>query len=186
MRFSNITIFHGYGVTPEKMWFPWIHRELERLGYAVNIPAFPEPLRPDYRKWHRVAAPLVRRWDAQSLVIAHSVGGAFALRLMQSELKTPIGGLLLVSSPFTATLNVKPYVRFFAQPLDWKKIRGLVKNVGIIHAMNDPLVPYDHAVRYGEALGAKPIIIPKGGHFTEKKCLPLMRTLRKDFGIGQR
>ena len=41
---DRVVIIHGYGVTPEKMWFPWIHAELEKLGMAVNIPALPDPL----------------------------------------------------------------------------------------------------------------------------------------------
>jgi predicted alpha/beta hydrolase family esterase len=183
MSIKNITILHGYGVSPGKMWFPWIHTELEKLGYAVNIPAMPDSLRPNYRKWHSVAAPIARRWDANTLVIGHSVGGAFALRLIEREAKNRIAGLVLVSSPFTATINVRPYVKFFAQPMDWERISGMVKKISVIHAKNDPLVPYDHAVRYGEAFGAAPLLAAKGGHFVDKTCPPLMRVLRRDFEI---
>lgn len=183
MRITNVTILHGYGVTPEKMWFPWIHRELERRGYAVNVPHLPDSLRPDYRKWRAAASVLARNWDEGTLVIGHSVGGAFALRLIEREAKSRIAGLVMVASPITAIVNVKPYVRFFAQPIDWERIRKAAKQVAVIHAKNDPLVSYDHAIRYGEALDVLPTIVPTGGHFIEKKCHPLMRVLRKDFGL---
>ena len=183
MRITDITILHGYGVTPEKMWFPWIHRALEDRGYAVKVPHLPDSLRPDYRKWHDAAVLLARNWDKGSLVIGHSVGGAFALRMIEREAKKPIAGLVLVSAPFTATFNVKPYVRFFAQPMDWPHVRGLTRKVSVIHAKDDPLVPYDHAVRYGEALGADVALTAKGGHFVGKTCPPLLRALKKDFGI---
>lgn len=186
MRITDITIFHGYGVTPEKMWFPWIHQELESLGYAVNVPKLPDPLRPDYKKWHAVGAPIARRWGRGSLVIGHSVGGAFALRLIEREVKTRIGGFVLVSSPFTATINVKPFVKFFAQPMDWMRVRDIARDISVIHAKNDPIVPYDHATRYGEALGAQVTLTGSGGHFTDKTCKPLLRVLRTDFGIAKR
>lgn len=182
-KISDITILHGYGVTPEKMWFPWLHRLLEARGYAVRVPAMPEPLNPDYRKWRRAALPIARTWGPRSLVIGHSVGGTFALRLLEREVKKPIAGLVMVGSPFTATVNVKPYVRFFAKPMDWKGVRARAGRINLIHAKNDPFVPYDHVVRYSEMLDAKSTIVPKGGHFIEKECRPLLRVLEREYLI---
>lgn len=178
---TDVTILHGYGVTPQKMWFPWLHRELEERGLPVRVPAMPEPLNPDYRKWRKAALPIARTWGPGTLVIGHSVGGAFALRLLERDVKTRIAGVVLVGSPFTATINVKPYVRFFAMPMDWQRVRDMAEQFHVLHAKNDPFVPYDHAVRYAEALGSNLTLVTKGGHFIEKECEPLKRVLNRKF-----
>lgn len=178
-RVDRIIILHGYAMTPQKMWFPWLHAELERRGYGVAVPAFPDPLRPSSDRWLKSVAPLAKTWDRRTVVIGHSIGGVVALRALEKIATQRIHGLILVGSPFASTLSVRRYTHFFDEPIDWWTVRNHAHSSAVIHAKDDPLVPYDHALRYQEALGATLTLRKKGGHFTEKKCEPLLRTLKK-------
>lgn len=170
---DKVTILHGYAMTPDKMWFPWLHAALERRGIGVAIPRMPDPLRPNYKKWMKAALPYARAWTPSTMVIAHSLGGVLSLRLLERVAKVRIGALVLVSPPFASTVNVKPLVEFFEKPIDWARVRDMSRGTVIIQAKDDPLVPPDHAARYAEALQAERILVPKGGHFTGRK-FPLL------------
>jgi predicted alpha/beta hydrolase family esterase len=177
-RITDVTIFHGYGVGPENMWFPWLHADLEKRGLAVSVPRLPDPLRPNYEKWMAVGRPYARRWTRNSLVIAHSLGGALAVRLLEKEARHRVAGVVLISPLFSSTINVEPLVRFFARPIDWWHLRDVGRKYHVLQAKDDPLVPCDHAFRYAEALGAELTLKKTGGHFTKKTCPPLAEILR--------
>lgn len=175
---DRVVVIHGYGVTPEKMWFPWLHAELENAGVAVSIPALPDPFRPDYKKWMDAVAPLAKTWTSDTVLVAHSLGGAFAIRLLESKVAARLRAVVLVSPLFASTINVKPLVKFFGRPIDWVSVRDHAKKFVVIQAKDDPLVPYDHSLRYQEALGAEHVGLSKGGHLTQKKFPLLLRTLK--------
>lgn len=175
---DRVVVLHGYGVTPEKMWFPWLHAELERSGLAVSIPAMPDPLRPDYKKWMDAVAPLAKTWTPDTLLVAHSLGTAFAIRLLETKVNVRLRAVILVSPLFASTINVKPLVKFFGHPIDWVAVRDRAREFTVIHAKDDPLIPYDHSLRYQEALGAKHVGRAKGGHFTQKKFPWLLKTIK--------
>lgn len=175
---DHVVILHGYGVSPEKMWFPWIHAELERIGLAVNIPAMPDPLRPDYKRWERAALEPVRRMTSRSLLVAHSLGGAFALRMLERHAKERIRAAILVSPLFASPFPAKQVLGFFGYTIDWWTVRERAQEFVVLQAKDDPLVPFDHAFRYQEALDADLKMFPKGGHFTGKKFPYLLKTVK--------
>ena len=176
-RITEVTIIHGYGVTPEKMWFPWIRSELENRGVVVKIPRLPNPFNPNFQKWMSVLTPIARTWTPQTLVIAHSLGGALAVRLLEKVARKRVAGVILVAPLFSSTFIVDPLVQFFARPIDWSSVRASSKNFHIIQAKDDPLVPCDHAFRYTEMLDAKLTLLKTGGHLTKKTCPPLLKII---------
>ena len=174
---DHVFMIHGYGVTPEKMWFPWLHAEIERKGVAVSVPALPDPYRPNFDTWLKFMTPFASKWTPRTLLVAHSIGGVLGLRLLERRTKVRLRAAIIVSSPFASTINVKPYVRFFERPIDWWAVRERAEEFTVMHAKDDPLVPYDHVLRYEEALGAKRFLLPNGGHFTGKKFPLLKKTV---------
>jgi len=175
---DRVVVIHGYGVTPEKMWFPWLHTELENRGIAVSVPALPDPLRPNYKKWMDAVAPLTKTWTPDTLLVAHSLGAAFSIRLLEKKVKVRLRAAILVSPLFASFINVKPLTKFFGHPIDWISVREHAREFTVIHAKDDPLVPFDHSLRYAEALGSKHVARATGGHFTGKKFPLLMRTIK--------
>jgi predicted alpha/beta hydrolase family esterase len=175
-RFTDVTVFHGFAMRPDRMWFPWLRKELEKRGFSVNIPAFPKPFTPDEKAWTKAAMPVVQHWHPGTLVIGHSVGGTLATRLLAAGAsKKGIGGLITIGSPFTSTFNVAKYVKFFAKPMNWERLMATAPVREVLHSKDDPIVSYDHGVRYAEAMRAGLHVVSKGGHFTGANCPRLLR-----------
>ncbi len=178
-KISSVTVFHGFGCTPNGMWFPWIHKKLEAEAFPSVVPALPDPLNPTMSKWVRYATPVALKWNETSVVIGHSIGGVLALRLLEHVAKKPIFGLILVAPPFASFVSVKQMERAFAFPIDWAKLRARAKHIVLIQSKNDPVVPYDHGYRYREALGAKLVQTKDDGHFIGKTAPPVWRVFEK-------
>ncbi len=176
-KIDHVVLIHGFGTSSENVWFPWLHRELESRGIRVTAPTMPNALRPDYKTWMRLGKPIAEGWSSRTLVIGHSLGGAFALRLLQHHAKSRLAGVILVSPLFAANFSVKPLIEFFQQPIDWKLLRKRARRVQIIHAKDDPLVPFDHGMRYAEALNGELHLFSKGSHFHQRKLPFLLKTL---------
>lgn len=78
---------------PRSHWFPWLAREAARRGVSANIPAFPEPYAPDYKKWADIFNPI--RIDRQTGVVGFSAGGGLHfggfLNILMFRLKSCYG-----------------------------------------------------------------------------------------------
>lgn len=176
-RIDHAVLIHGYAETPERTWFPWLHKELERSGMRVAVPALPDTYRPNIKRWMKAVLPLAKTLTKTSVIIGHSLGGVLALRLLEKRLAKPIAATILVGSPYASTIKVDPLIRFFEKPVDWWTVTGAAKKFIVLHAKDDPLVPFDHAIRYQESLGADLMLYKKGGHFVQKTASPVLRVI---------
>ena len=44
MKMNSVAvIIHGSYGSPDENWFPWLKKELQKIGYKVFVPAFPTP-----------------------------------------------------------------------------------------------------------------------------------------------
>jgi hypothetical protein len=175
----TVVLFHGYAEIPEMYWMPWMHKRLEDAGYQVWAPSLPDPLRPDLKKWMKVTAAQARTWDDGTIIVAHSMGGVLALRLLETVVKRRVRAVILVSAPFASTLKFDWFLTFFGRPFDWAKIKARAKSFTVIQSANDPIVPADHALRHQERLGARLIMTKKDGHFLALRSPIIWRELEK-------
>lgn len=172
---EHVVIFHGYAETPKKVWIPWLVRKLEAQGAHVDAVEMPDPLRPDLDRWLAAAKTAFAHASPSTFVIGHSLGGVIALRALEAMDHVRIGGLLTVGAPFCSTIKVDLFIRFFPASIDWSGLRTRIGHVTVLHAEDDPLVPYDHAYRYVESLGARLALVKKGGHFTSKTATAILK-----------
>src|SRR3989338_5795089 len=94
---ATIFIFHGIYGNPDENWFPWLKRELEQAGHEVIVPAFPNADKPQLEEWLKFFDQYNKKLDANTIFIGHSLGGAFALRLLERMIQ-PIYACFLIAS----------------------------------------------------------------------------------------
>lgn len=166
---ANVFIFHGTGGYPEENWFPWLKEELEKLGYKVTIPQFPTPENQTLEAWFEVFDKYREQINSDTILVGHSLGGSFLLRVLES-LNEPIKAAFLVAAP----IGIPPIVNwsgdepFTGHPFDWEKIKENSKSFYIYHSDNDPYVGLENGKQLSKNLETELIFIPKAGHFNKK------------------
>ena len=159
-------IFHGTGVFPEENWFPWLKEKLESLDYKVIIPQFPTPENQTLENWDAVFDKYKKFYSPNTILIAHSLGGAFALRVLE-RYDTSIKAAYIIAAPI-GVLPIKNYEGdkpFIGHPFDWKKIKSHARDFHVFHSDNDPYVSLGNGQELAKHLNTTLTFIPNAGHF---------------------
>ena len=98
---SEFVIIHGAPETfipnlSRSNFFTWLKNTLETQGHKVFTPELSRNNEPDYSTWKRDFENQVGKLNQNSIIVAHSAGGAFAVRYL-SENPTKIKKLILLS-----------------------------------------------------------------------------------------
>lgn len=127
---SNVFIFHGTEGYPEENWFPWLKEKLEAKGCKVFVPQFPSPPGEPAQisSWFDVLKDYEFQIDADTILIGHSLGGTFALRILE-KLKHPVKAAFLVGTPIgiRPILNYDRDNAFSGFIFDWPAIKKSAK-----------------------------------------------------------
>jgi predicted alpha/beta hydrolase family esterase len=166
----NIFIFHGTAGNPQENWFSWLKKELEKNGHRVFVPQFPTPIGESLESWLGVLDRYKQQINKNTILIGHSKGGLFLLRLLE-KLKQPVYASFLVST----AIGIKPYVFYdlnhkFAHgyKFDWIKIRSNSKHFIVYHSDNDPYTCLANGEQISKKLNINLTFIPNSGHFNTK------------------
>lgn len=172
-------IIHCWEGTPEYCWYPWLKEELEKKGFEVKVPAFPDTDNPDMDAWVAHLEKEIGIPDENLYLIGHSIGCATILRYLENIDETEkIGGAVFVAG-FTENPGYNEVRTFFEEPFDFEKIKNSAKNgFAAIFSDNDPHVDLKFAEIFKEKLDTEIIIKAKMGHFSgsienEKECTML-------------
>jgi len=164
----TVFIFHGTAGYPEENWFPWLKRNLEALGCKVVVPQFPTPKNQSPENWFNVFEKYKKDFTPDTILIGHSLGGTFLLRLLEkSDIK--IKASFLVAAPI-GVQPIKNYLTdkpFLDQPFNWKKIKEHCQKFFVFHSDNDHFVPLGNGEQLAKNLGTKLIFISGCGHFNK-------------------
>ena len=173
---------HGAHGGPDTNWFPWLHAVLEAAGVDVVRPRFPTPQGQSLDAWFdvydRTIAPLAPR---PAILVGHSLGAAFALRLVERSAE-PVAGLFLAAG-FFGSLGLADYdpinASFFAGDFDWDGVRRRKGPVCQCWAGDDdPYVPLARSQEVADLLGAGLEVIPGGGHLNSESGFDRFPQLR--------
>lgn len=167
---SNIFIFHGTEGHPQENWFPWLKGKLEAKGCKVFVPQFPTPpvVPAKISEWFDVLKEYEKHIDGDTILIGHSLGGIFALRVLE-QLKRPIKGVFLVGTP----IGVRPILNydrdnsFSGFDFDWAKVKKNSKHFAVYHSDNDPYVSLENGERLAQELGVSLVFVSGAGHFNK-------------------
>lgn len=165
---KNVFIFHGTEGYPEENWFPWLKEKFEEKGCRVIVPQFPSPpvVPSKISEWFAVLKDYEQHIDENTILIGHSLGGVFALRVLE-QLKHPVRAVFLVGTP----IGVKPIANydrdssFSGFDFDWEKIKNNSKSFTVFHSDNDPYVSLGNGEQLAKELGIELTFIPNAGHF---------------------
>ncbi|MEK7594511.1 MAG: alpha/beta hydrolase [Patescibacteria group bacterium] len=164
-KFSNAFVFHGTAGRPEDNWFPWLKTELEAQGVPTVVPRFPTPEGESLEAWFNVLDGLDVEINPDSLLIGHSKGGMFLLKVLE-RLEKPVKLAIFVAAP----IGIKPILYYDADKqfsnfdFDWDKIRQGAEQFVVFHSDNDPYVSLGNGEKLADELGVELTLIPNAGH----------------------
>jgi len=168
---SNVFIFHGTEGYPEENWFPWLKEKLEAKGLNVFIPQFPSPpgLSASVDKWFDVLKEYEQHINEDTILIGHSLGGVFTLRILE-KLKHSVKGVFFVGTP----IGVKPILNydrdndFGGFNFNWEEIVKKSDRFFVFQSDTDPYVSLGNGEQLAKKLGVGLSFVPNAGHFNAK------------------
>ncbi len=163
---TNIFIFHGTAGHPQENWFPWLKHELENVGHTVFVPQFPTPEGQSVENWFKALDQYREHIDQNTILIGHSLGGLFTLRILE-ELEHPILAAFLIGTPI-GIRPIKNYDKdasFTGFSFDWDKIRQNSKHFKVYQSDDDPYVSLGNGQELAKHLAIELTFIPNAGHF---------------------
>ncbi|KKU75413.1 MAG: hypothetical protein UY01_C0013G0003 [Candidatus Nomurabacteria bacterium GW2011_GWB1_47_6] len=168
---SNVFIFHGTEGHPQENWFPWLKEKLEEKGHKVFVPQFPSPpvVPAKIAEWFEVLKDYEKEINEDTVIIGHSLGGVFALRVLE-KLEHPVKAVFLVGAPI-GVRPIRNYDRdssFSGFDFDWQAIKRNAGHFVVFHSDDDPSVGLDNGRELSKNLGVPLSFVPNAGHFNTK------------------
>jgi predicted alpha/beta hydrolase family esterase len=168
---KNALILHGTKDNSHENWFPWLHHELEKLGWKVWTPNLPGADFPNIKKYNKfLLEENTWNFNSESILIGHSSGAVEILGLLQALPKTvQVDACYLVGS-FTGDItdsgDWEMLKGLFEEPFDFEYIKKRAKQFIFIHSDDDPYCPLSQAQELAEKMNGKLIIKSGQKHFS--------------------
>lgn len=169
MNKIKVIFIHGNGGgTAKDNWFPYVKRELEKLGIKVIDEDFPDPVLARAKYW----LPFLKKLgaDEDTILIGHSSGAIAAMRFAESN---KILGSVLVGGYYTdlGDENEKQS-GYFDKKWNWEKIKKNQKWIIQFNSKDDPWIPIEEARYIHQKLNTEYYEFEHEGHFGGDKYYP--------------
>ncbi|RJQ19040.1 serine hydrolase family protein [Candidatus Woesearchaeota archaeon] len=167
---KRVFIIHCWGGTPKDNWYSWLKAQLEKEGFAVEVPAMPDTEHPRRETWVPLLKKRIGKPDKDTYLVGHSIGCSAILRYLEEN--GPVGGCLLVAGffevtwPHVPTKEDKALMDGWTGPLDEGAVRKNAGDLRCLFSDNDPWVPLSNVKKFEERLGAKAVVERKQGHYS--------------------
>ena len=167
---KQVIIIHGSYGRPTSNWFPWLAKQVQSYGHSVALPTFPTPVGQDLTSWKQAFREQVGTLTPDTILVGHSMGVGFVLRLLE-ESEHPILGTFLAAG-FIGALGLPDYdsinASFFVHPFDWQMIGQNAGGVHVYASDDDPYVPFEHTNEIARQLATPLTIIQGAAHLNEE------------------
>ncbi len=175
----RIVLVHGYKASPEHNFWPWLRDELTKRGHEVIAPKLPNPEEPNCQEWVKAIDDSIKYPEGDTIFIAHSLGCVALLHyLEEADMSGTPKSVILVSPIYH--VGAEKFESFFNPPVDFDTVMWKGQGFAVVHAKDDNVVPFDHALKYEKELQAQLFALEEGKHFVEAKELPLLLDLIDD------
>ncbi len=167
---------------PDKIWMPWLKRELESRGYFVAALSMPEPNTPKIENWVPALAAAVGSPEADDIFVGHSMGVQAIVRYLETlPQNAKVAGAVFVGGFFSRLTHCDETPEDSAVRKHWmekkpdlKAAAAKMRRSTAIFSDNDPYVPVDNIPDFRNLLGSEIVLIPGAGHFASaENCLEL-------------
>ncbi|MFP7379821.1 alpha/beta hydrolase [Bacillus paralicheniformis] len=165
---KQIYIIHGYRASSTNHWFPWLKKRLLADGIHAEILDMPNPHQPRLKDWLDTLSLNKHTLNKHTYLVAHSLGCAAVLRFLeQTQLRQPLGGILLVSGFARSLPDLKMLDEFTEESFDFQNIIESAKHRAVIASRDDQIVPFAWSKDLAQQIDAKLYEVQHGGHFLE-------------------
>lgn len=161
---KRVFIIHGWEGSPDSNWFPWLKNELKKKSFAVAVTQMPNAAFPQLSEWLAHLRKIVGEPDKKTYFIGHSLGSIAILRYFESLSEREKAGGAILTAAFAEPIGIEILENFFANPLDFGKIKKVTDKIVVINSDNDHHVPLKQGELLRDKLNAKLIIVPNGQH----------------------
>ena len=171
---KRVFIVHGWSGHPQEGWFPWLKKELEKLGYEVFVPAMSNNDSPVIEEWVSHLAKIVGKPDEATFFVGHSIGCQTILRYIDTlPENTKVGGAIFIAGWFNLENmedekeeeTARPWIE---RPINLKKVKDILLSSALIISDNDPYGAFIENKKKFTELGSKIIVLHNAGHITEE------------------
>lgn len=169
---KRVFIIHGWDGSPENHWFPWLKKELKKIGFKVIVPAMPHSSEPKIELWVSHLNKIVGKVNEETYFVGHSIGCQAIMRYLETvDDNSKVGGIVFVAGFFNLPFLKTRMEKIIAKPwlettINTNKIKKQTKQIVAIFSDNDAHVSLDEAPLFERKLGAKVIVEKNKGHFT--------------------
>jgi len=162
----NALILHGTNSSSQDNWFPWLKKQLKKLGWKVWVPDLPGADKPNIKRYNKfILENSEWEFNKDSTIIGHSSGSVAILGLLQELLDETVVGKCILIGAFKNDLGWDSLKGLFKDPFNFNKIKKHAKQFIFNDSDNDPHCPLGHAKYLSNKLDGK-LIVKKGqGHF---------------------
>lgn len=180
----EVFIFHGTAGSPDGNWFPWLKRELEKLGCKVIVPKFPTPGGQSLESWLAILGEYKSQITENTILIGHSLGGLFLLRVLE-RLPRRVTAAFFVAAP----VGVRPILyydgdeKFSGFKFNWTEIKKKAGRFSVYHSDNDPYVSLGNGEELAKQLGVQLTFIPNACHFNAESGYTKFDRLLEDITL---
>lgn len=170
---KNALILHGTDFGKNKKqrfnnWFPWLKKELEKLGYKVWLPELPKAWQPDLQRYWN----FLKKFDfnKETIVIGHSSGGSMVFGLLYK---------LPPEKRIKLAISVAGFYKdenwgcegLFSESFNWEKIKKQARKIYVIWSPDDPYISKEQTDYLAKHAGVQPTIFKNKKHFNLEASL---------------
>lgn len=149
------------GGGPRDNWFPYLERELTKLGVEVINVEFPDAYLARREYW----LPFIQKLGANegTILIGHSSGAVASMRYAEEN---KILGSVLVGVNYTDLgEEIEKKSHYYDDPWQWEKVKANQEWIIEFASVDDPFIPIDEARYIHEKLGTEYYEYKDRGHF---------------------